>query len=92
LRIRILRLTGGIIDGVRMSRLLPGVIYEIEDSAAAHLVTIGAAVEVPSAKPDPIIPFDEDDTPPVFGGVSVTQPRERAAEEPRRPPGRKRRS
>ena len=81
LRIRILRLSGGVIDGVRLSRLLPGLTYEIPDSAAAHLLTIGAAVETLSAKPDTIIPLDEDDTPPVFGGVTVTQPKDRAAEQ-----------
>jgi hypothetical protein len=90
-RIRIRRLTGGVIDGVRMSQLLPGFIYEIDESVAAHLIAIGAAVEVPSATPDAIIPLDEDDTPSVFGGgVTVTQPRERAADKPRRQPARKR--
>lgn len=89
-RIRIRRLTGGVIDGVRMSQLLPGFTYEIRESVAAHLIAIGAAIEVPSAKPDAVIPLDEDDTPPVFGGVIVTQPRDRAADKPDRKPARKR--
>jgi hypothetical protein len=83
------RSAGGVIDGVQMSRLLPGLTYELHDSVAAHLITIGAAVEAPSAKPDAIIPAHEDDTPPVFGGVTVTQWKDRAAERPRRRRARK---
>ena len=90
MRIRIVRTTGGIIDGVRLGRLLPGLIYELDASVAAHLITIGAAVEAPLAKPEPIVPFDEDDTPPVFGGVTVTRLKDRAAEEPTRGRARKR--
>jgi hypothetical protein len=71
----------GIMDGVSLSRIVPGLTYEVSDSLGGYLVTNGAAEEVFASLPlsDP----DEDlSDSAIFGGVSVTWPLETAADDP----------
>jgi hypothetical protein len=78
----------GIMDGVSLSRIVPGLTYEVSDSLGGYLVTNGAAEEVFASLPlsDP----DEDlSDSAIFGGVSVTWPLETA---PDNPPATARRS
>ena len=72
----------GIMDGVSLSHIVPGLTYEVSDSLGGYLVTNGAAEEVfaSAALSDP----DDDIVPDsaIFGGVSVTWPLETAADNP----------
>ena len=84
-RIRIMKPVAGVIDGVTLSRLHPGVIYEVPQSLGDYLLTIGAAEEMFSRFPE----VDETGSYPssmLSGGVTVS--RETAAD---KPPRRKRR-
>lgn len=71
LRIRIRRGIGGILDGVSLSHLFPGLVYEVPDSLGAYLLSSGDAEEAHGS----FVPVNsDDDVPdmPIFGGVSVT--------------------
>jgi hypothetical protein len=90
LRIRIRRAIAGIIDGVSLSHLEPGLAYEVSDSLGGYLVSCGdaeiAPASVPVADPDE----DQGDS-SIFGGVIVTPPVESAADRPPRTRRRARR-
>ena len=89
MRVRILRQSSGIIEGVSLSALHPGVMYDVSEPVATFLVTTGAAFFMASDQPAVVVPLgnphltDEQ----LFGGVTVLQ-RDKAAD---RPPRRKRR-
>jgi len=91
LRIRIRRAIAGVIDGVSLSHLLPGLSYEVSDSLGGYLVVSGDAEEIPASAPVVESGEDETDT-SIFGGVIVAPPPlERAADRPRRKRRRARR-
>lgn len=85
MRVRILKAAAGIMDGVSLSHLLPGLTYDVDPSIAYYLTANHFAVAVSSAAPALVIALDD---PGVFnllaGGVSVTHVRDRAADKPRR--------
>jgi hypothetical protein len=71
----------GIMDGVSLSHIVPGLTYEVPDSLGGYLVTNGAAEEVFASLP--LSDADEDlSDSAIFGGVSVTWPLEIAADNP----------
>ncbi len=83
LRIRIRREVGGILDGVSLSHLFPGLVYEVPDSLAAYLLSTGDAEEAHGSFV-PIDPDDEVPDRPIFGGgISVTGMPDRADDRPR---------
>ena len=88
MRIRIRRAIAGIIDGVSLSHLWPGLSYEVSDSLGGYLVSSGDADEIPASAPIAELDERETDT-PIFGGIVVAPPLERAAD---RAPRRRRRS
>jgi hypothetical protein len=82
-RIRILRAVEGVVDGLSLSHLLPGVTYEIESSVARWLVDQGSAEEIPAHKVALATTFEDlGDFSQMAGGVSVTPPRSLAADTP----------
>jgi hypothetical protein len=85
--IRLRRAVAGIIDGVSLSHLWPGLCYDVPDSLGGYLVSTGDADEIPASAPMAELREDETDT-PIFGGIIVTPPLERAAD---RPPRKRRR-
>jgi hypothetical protein len=75
-RIRILKPSEGILDGVSLAQLVPGLIYEVEPPVGRYLIQIRSAEEIPASNSDLVVPFDD---PPPFEelarGVSVmTEP------------------
>jgi hypothetical protein len=81
LRIRIRRAIAGVIDGVSLSHLLPGLAYEVSESLGGYLVTCGDAEVAPATAPV-VDPSDDDTDSAIFGGVIVAPP-DRAADRPR---------
>jgi hypothetical protein len=80
----------GIVDGVSLSHLVPGLAYEVSDSLGGYLVSSGDAEELP-ASATVVEPADGSCDSAIFGGVSVTSQFERAADKPPPPPGRRKR-
>ena len=79
MRIRILKPMAGVLDGVSLGHLEPGLTYEVEESLGAYLVSTQSAEEI--AFGDSRIMDSKDDTliEHVARGVTVTntQPLER---------------
>jgi hypothetical protein len=84
MRVRILKPSAGIMDGVSLSHLLPGLTYDVEPSVGHYLTLNKYAEEVPSETPALVIPVDD---PRAFndlaGGVSIVHVRDQAADKPR---------
>jgi len=80
-----LKPAAGILDGVSLGHLVPGLIYELEPVTANFLIAQGYAEELASGEPALVIPLDN---PTIFsqllGGVSVTTHRAEAADKGRR--------
>ena len=90
MRVRIRKPLEGIVQGVSLSHLVPGLTYDLDTSLGAYLVTIGAGDAVPSKRPALVVPLDSEDYfNKALGGVSVTQIDE-AADRPKRKSTRKR--
>lgn len=88
----------GVLNGISLSRLVPGLVYDIEDDVARYLITCGAAEETASTRPALVVPVDDPYIAHLTGGITVTQvgpsPRDVAADQPpkvRRLRGHKRR-
>jgi hypothetical protein len=89
-RVRILKSSEGIIQGVSLSRLLPGVTYEVPLSLGTFLIGQGAAEEDVTPAVELVIPIDIESS-ALTGGVSVASANDLAAgrtptrETPRKP-------
>ena len=73
MRIRILKPSEGILDGVSLTQLVPGLTYDVEPSLGRYLVQIRSAEEIPISNSDLVVPLD--DQPPfeeLARGVSVS--------------------
>jgi len=85
MRVRILKPSAGIMDGVSLSHLLPGLTYDVEPSLGHYLTLNQYAEEVPSATPAAVIPVDDlrafND---LAGSVSIVHVRDHAAHKPPR--------
>ena len=91
MRIRIRREIAGIIDGVSLSHLVPGLCYDVTDSLGGYLVSSADADEVPASTPV-AEPTDDSTDSAIFGGVIVAGQFDRAEDRPPpKPPRRKRR-
>jgi hypothetical protein len=93
-RVRIVRPSVGIMDGVSLSRLIPGITYELPSELGYWLISRGTAELVPKISGDVAIPLDN---PFAFEqltqGVSVVPRIATAADQPnprRRTPSKKR--
>lgn len=86
MRIRIVKHSRGIMDGVSLSRMLPGLTYQVSVSLGSFLVAHGAAEE--DFSPSDALSVSPDQEPvSLTGGVSVTPPRDHEDE---RSPGKRR--
>ena len=72
-RVRIIKPLVGILDGVSLSALAPGLIYDLEASLARYLLSCGAAESSPAARAASVVPDDDPYIAHVVGGVIVTQ-------------------
>src|SRR5258705_12678762 len=59
MRVRILKPSAGIMDGVSLSHLLPGLTYDVEPSLGHYLTLNQYAEEVPSETLALVIPLDD---------------------------------
>ena len=83
-RVRILKPLQGVVQGISLASLLPGITYDVDATLGGYLVSVGAADAVPAFKPArriPLAPPDDHSKP--LGGVPVT-PNAEAADKPRR--------
>jgi len=83
MRVRILKPSEGVIQGVSLSKMFPGLTYDLDPTLARYLISMGAAIAVPSRSPALVIPLADDDFDKALGGISVTHIAE-AADKPRR--------
>ena len=83
MRVRILKQTQGVLDGVSLSRFVPGLVYDVPASLGAFLVVQQAAVEDMTATVAVVTPLTEESA-ALTGGVSVSPSLDRAADKPRR--------
>ena len=95
MRVRVLKPMVGVLDGVSLSRLVPGLGYDLEDGLARYLITCGAAEEMAGGRPALVAPIDDPYIAQLTGGITVTQvnppPKHMAADRPRKvQPSRKR--
>ena len=84
--IRILKPVAGIVQGISLASLKPGVTYDVDASLGGYLVTIGTADAVASSSPAMVIPLDRFEEFSKALGASVTEIAElaEAADKPRR--------
>jgi hypothetical protein len=82
-RVRIVKPIVGILDGMSLSTLVPGLIYDLEASLARYLISCGAAEESAGTLAVSVVPDDDPYIAHLVGGVIVTQapasPRQRTA-------------
>ena len=85
MRVRILKQSTGVVDGVSLRALLPGLTYDLPNDLAEYLIATDAAQEVPAIHParDPLSD-DEGMAERLTAGVKINQPLTEAADRPRR--------
>ena len=92
MRVRIVKRSSGVIDGISLGTFTPGYIYDLPRTIGEDLISLGAARELHADGPSPL--YDDDSlVEHLSGGVKVTatEPRTEAADRaPRRRPNRKR--
>jgi len=85
MRVRILRPVVGIVDGISLGHLLPGITYELSDSLGLWLISQGNAEEIRRSAHAMVVPIDN---PLIFEqltrGVQVIAPRAEAADRDKR--------
>jgi hypothetical protein len=92
MRVRIRKSLQGIVQGVSLSHLMPGLTYDLNAALGRYLVTVGAADAVSSKHPALVIPLDTEDAfNRALGGISVTQIAEAADQRRRKRTARKKR-
>jgi len=84
MRVRILKPSEGVVDGVSLSRLTPGLLYDLKPITANYLISRGCAEALTTADAELVTPPDN----PMFfsqafGGIRVTLSRGEAADRPR---------
>ena len=85
MRVRIRKRVEGIVQGVSLSHLVPGLTYDLDSTLGGYLVTVGAAEAVTLKSPALIIPLEGDDVlNKALGGISVSQIEEAADTPPRK--------
>ena len=67
----------GVIDGVVLSQLAPGVTYDLAPAIAECLITAGTAVHVRSTDPAIVVPLEPVSADHLVGRVTVSQQVER---------------
>ncbi|HET9360336.1 MAG TPA: hypothetical protein VFO58_11335 [Vicinamibacterales bacterium] len=77
MRVRIVKPTVGVLDGVSLGHLILGMTYEIEDSLGAYLVSTRSAEQVPDAYSNGIANGDDSLIEHATGGVTITNKSQR---------------
>jgi hypothetical protein len=91
MRVRMLQPAAGVMDGISLSHLFPGLTYDVPRPTAHYLTANGFAEELASDATAPVIPVDDLHAfIGVVGGITVSQT-DRAHDKPRRRRGRKKR-
>ena len=88
-RVRILKPLHGIVDGLSLSSLVPGFVYELPDVTAEQLLDLRAASPVSSTEPLTIDDLEDVDIAWLTGGVHVERS-DTAHERSRRRRGKRR--
>ena len=76
-RVRILKPLTGIIEGISLSQLVPGQVYQVSEDFGAQLVEMNAATELQSSDPllaTPSTSSADVDVDRVAGGIVVLPP------------------
>jgi hypothetical protein len=68
-----LKRMAGVMDSVSLSRLVPGLTYDVDDGLAKHLISCGAAEETASTRPALVVPVDDPYIAHLTGGITVSQ-------------------
>ena len=63
----------GVLDRVSLSRLVPGLTYDVDESLAKHLISCGAAEETATTRPALVVPVDDPYLAHLTGGITVSQ-------------------
>jgi hypothetical protein len=71
-RVRILKSMAGVLDGVSLGHLLPGLTYDLDESLAGYLLSIRSAEAVPDAESPLSQNSDESLFEHVIRGVTIT--------------------
>ena len=79
MRVRIVKQSEGILDGISLSRLVPGLTYEVTLSLGTFLIGQGAAEENVTPAVDIVIPVNAASA-ALTGGVSVSPSKDRAGD------------
>lgn len=84
--IRVVKPSAGIIDGVSLSGLAVGLVYDLSTSLGGYLVARGSALPVSTNASGTLVPGDDLDQSIFGGGVRVTpsEPHAIAADRPPR--------
>ena len=91
MRVHMLQPAAGVMDGISLSHLIPGLTYDVPPATAHYLTANGFAEEVASAAAALVIPVDDLHAfTGVVGGITVTQT-DRAHDKPLPRRGRKKR-
>src|SRR4051812_20570946 len=85
-RVRMLKPTAGVVDGVSLSRLMPGLVYDLKPITANYLIASRCAEPVSAAEHPLMTPLDD---PTYFSRLAqgvrvVSSPRDEAADRPGR--------
>lgn len=72
MRVRILQSMAGVLDGVSLGHLVPGLTYDLDESLAGYLVSIRSAEAVPEAESPVSGNSDESLFERVGRGVTIT--------------------
>ena len=95
MRIRIVKPVAGVLDGVSLGHLIPGLTYDLDESLAGYLVSTRCAEVVPDSDSSILENTDDALMEHVIRGVTITnrgqQRLERAVGHDRPPRRRKRR-
>ena len=88
MQVRMLKPMVGVLDGISLSRLVPGLMYDVEDGLARYLITCGSAEETASTRAALVVPVDDPYIAHLTGNITVTQanppPKDVAADHPRK--------
>jgi hypothetical protein len=81
--VRILKPMQGILDGVSLTTLVPGAVYDVEPSLGLQLIALGGARgDLSKTQTDFQELVDSTDSASLVGGVSVVPPPEKADDSP----------
>jgi hypothetical protein len=84
MRVRITKTLTGSIDGIQLSRLSKGQVYDVYTSLACYLLSEKMAEPVPEQEPIAAIPVKNQKPEPAAASKRLTVPRAIAADRPRR--------